>query len=76
MTNNPPVNINKNRITFKIKTRYYPELLSPETMSLLGSAKEKKTEDKIVKNLPYLLLEEALVPNKSLLAILSKQFIF
>ena len=49
MTNNPPVNINKNRITFKIKTRYYPELLSPETMSLLGSAKEKKTEDKIVK---------------------------
>ena len=40
-TNNPSVRIyvNKieNRIIFKIKTRYYLELLTPETMKLLGS---------------------------------------
>ena len=76
MTNNPPVNINENRITFKIKTEYYLELLSPETISLLGSAEKKKTEDKIVKNVPYLDLDEALVSNKSLLKMLSKHFIF
>ena len=27
----------ENRITFKIKTGYYLELLTPETMELLGS---------------------------------------
>ena len=41
----------KNRITFKIKTGYYLELLTPETMKLLGSIKNKrKTKQmKIVK---------------------------
>ena len=29
----------ENRITFKIKTGYYLELLTPETMKLLGSTK-------------------------------------
>ena len=29
----------KNRIVFKIKTRYKLELLTPETMRLLGSKK-------------------------------------
>ena len=33
------VNKIKNRITFKIKNRYYLELLTPETMKLLGSTK-------------------------------------
>ena len=41
IANNPPVQIyvNKfnNRIAFKIKTSYKLELLSPETMNLLGS---------------------------------------
>ena len=27
----------ENRVTFKIKTGYYLELLTPETMKLLGS---------------------------------------
>ena len=40
-TDNPSVRVygNKieNRITFKIKTGYYLELLKPETMKLLGS---------------------------------------
>ena len=42
---NPPIRIyvNKieNRITFKIKTEYYVELLTAETMKLLGSTKIK-----------------------------------
>ena len=36
----------ENRITFKIKTRCYLELLMPETMKLLGSTKSKTTKDK------------------------------
>ena len=39
----------ENRITFKIKTGYYLELLNPETMKLLGSTKSKITKDKMVK---------------------------
>ena len=35
------VNRTENRITFKIKSRYYLELLTPETMKLLGSAEAK-----------------------------------
>ena len=31
----------KNRIVFKVKTGYKLELLSPETMKLLGSSKKK-----------------------------------
>ena len=41
LTENPPVqiypNIIKNRIVFKIKTGYKLELLTPETMKVLGS---------------------------------------
>ena len=33
------VNKIENRITFKIKNRYYLELLTPETVKLLGSTK-------------------------------------
>ena len=36
----------ENRITFKIKTGYYLELLTPETMKLLGSTKSKITKDR------------------------------
>ena len=35
----------ENRITFKIKTGYYLELLIPETMKLLGSTKSKITKN-------------------------------
>ena len=31
----------KNRIAFKIKTGYYLDLLTPETIKLLGSTKSK-----------------------------------
>ena len=47
---NPPIEIfvsrSKNRITFKIKNRYYLELLTPETMKLLGSTESKLNGEK------------------------------
>ena len=50
LTKNPPVEIYpnkiKNRIVFKIKTGYKLELLSPETMKLLGSTKKDVDQDK------------------------------
>ena len=36
----------ENRITFKIKTGYYLDLLTTETMKLLGSTENKITKDK------------------------------
>ena len=36
----------ENKITFKIKTGYYLELLTPETMKLLESTKSKKANHK------------------------------
>ena len=54
MTDNPTIRIfvNKidNSISFKIKTEYYLELLTPETMKLLGSTKSKIDKDKNGKN--------------------------
>ena len=47
------VNKIENRITFKIKIGYYHELLTPETMKLLGSTKNKTTQDKNDKNVPH-----------------------
>ena len=42
------INKIENRITFKIKNGYYLELLTPETMKLLGigSTESKITKDK------------------------------
>ena len=39
------INKIENRITFEIKTAYYFEILTPETMKLLGSTKTKITKD-------------------------------
>ena len=44
----------ENRVTFKIENGYSLELLTPETMKLLGSTKNKITKDKNGENLPYL----------------------
>ena len=43
------VNKLENRTTFIIKTRSYLELLTPETMELLGSTENKTIKDKTVK---------------------------
>ena len=48
------VNKIENRITFKIKNGYSLELLTKETMKLLGSTESKITKDKNGKNVPHL----------------------
>ena len=58
LTENPPVQLYmnkiKNRIVFKIKTGYKLELLTPETMKLLGSTKKDVDKDKNGENVPKL----------------------
>ena len=58
----PPIEIfvskNENRITFKIKNVYYLELLTPETMKLLGSTESKITGEKNGENVPHLEVAE------------------
>ena len=44
----------KNRIVFKIKTGYKLELLTPETMKLLGNTKKDVDKDKDGENVPKL----------------------
>ena len=43
------VNKIENRVIFKIKREYYLELLTPETMKLIGSTKSTTTKNKNVK---------------------------
>ena len=61
----PPIQIyvNKieNRVTFKIKNGYSLELLTPETMKLLGSTKNKITKDKNSENVPHLEITEVVL---------------
>ena len=52
------VNGIENRITFKIKNGYYLELLTPETMKLLGSTETKITKSKNGENVPRLEIVE------------------
>ena len=58
LTENPPVQIYhnkiKNRIVFKIKTKYKLELLSSEMMKLLGSTKKDVDQDKDGEDVPKL----------------------
>ena len=58
LTENPPIQIYpnkiKNRIVFKIKTGYKLELLTLETMRLLGSTKKDVDADKNSENVPKL----------------------
>ena len=62
MTENPSVQIYankiKNRISFKIKTGYKLELLTPETMKLLGSRKKVVDKDKNGECVPKLEIVE------------------
>ena len=61
-TDNPWIRryINKieNRITFKVKARYYLDFLTLETMKLLGSTKSKITKDENGETVPHLELTE------------------
>ena len=55
------VNKIENRVTFKIKNGYSLELLTPETMKLLGSTKNKITKDKNGENVPHLEITEVIL---------------
>ena len=63
--NNPSVTIYvskiENRITLKIKTGYSLELLTPETMTLLGNTENKITKDKNGENVPHLEITEVVL---------------
>ena len=51
----------ENRITFKIKSGYYLELLTPETMKLLGSTVSKINKDMNGENVPNLEVAEVVL---------------
>ena len=65
LTENPSIQIYankiKNRIIFKIKTGYKLELLTPETMKLLGSTKKVVDKDKNGENVPKLEIVEVVL---------------
>ena len=52
------VNKIENRITFRIKHGYSLELLTPETMKLLGSTENKITKDRILRLITHLEITE------------------
>ena len=64
-TNNPSIKICvnniENRITFKTKSGYYLELLTSETMKLLGRTQNKITKDKNGENILHLEITEVVV---------------
>ena len=55
------VNKIENRIMIKSETEYYLDLLTPETMKLLGSTENKITKDKNGENVPHLETAEAVL---------------
>ena len=65
MTDNPPIRIYINKIeniiTFKINKHYYLEVLTIETMKLLGRTKSKITKDENGKNVPRLEITEVVL---------------
>ena len=64
-TDKPPIQIYvdkiENRITFKIKDGYSLELLTKETMKLLGNTENKITKDKNGENVPHLEIAEVVL---------------
>ena len=73
-TDNTPIKIYVNRIenkiTFRIKEGYYLELLTSETMKLLGSIKSKRTKNKIGVNVPHLEITEVELNNSNMSTII------
>ena len=65
VTDNPPiriyVNTIENRVTFSIKTGYFLNLLTPETIKLLGSSKSKITKGRNGENLSHLEVAEVVL---------------
>ena len=65
LTDKPSIRIYVNKIestvTFKIKAGCYCELLTSETMKLLGNTKNKITEDNNGESIPYLKITEVIL---------------
>ena len=55
------VNKIENKITFEVREGYSFELLTPETMKLLESTKNKITKDKNGENVPHLEIAEVVL---------------
>ena len=70
LTENPPIQVYpnkiKNRIVFKIKTGYKLELLTRETMRLLGTTKKDVDADKNSENVPKLESVEVVLVHSNL----------
>ena len=60
MTDDPPLRIylnkNENTVTSKFQTGYNIEVLTPETMKLLGISNKEITKDNYSGHVPYLVL--------------------
>ena len=57
------INKIENRVTIKIQDGYSLELLTSETIKLLGSTKHKTTKDKNDENVSHLEITEAILVN-------------
>ena len=59
------IHVNKidNRITVRIKNGYRLEILTLETMKILGSTENKVTKDKKGENVPHLQITEEVLVN-------------
>ena len=55
------VNKTENRVTFKIKSGYNLELLTSETMKLLGTTKNEISKDRNVENVPHFEITEVVL---------------
>ena len=55
------VNKFENRVTFRFKNEYSLELLTTETMKLLGSTKNIIAKDKNGENVPHLEIKEVVL---------------
>ena len=53
-------------MTFKIKTGYFHEILTLETMKLLGSTENQITKDKNGENVPHLKITEVVLVHCSI----------
>ena len=51
----------ENRVTFKIKDGYSLDLLTSETINILGSTENKITKDKSCENVPHLEITEVVL---------------
>ena len=66
----------KNRISFRIKTGYKLELLTPETMKLLGSTEKVVDKDKNGENVPKLESVEVILVHCNLVKAYIESIIY